>query len=66
MCSPDELFYSNRQDGIIKHIANCTEETIGAVLNQEQNIEPQDVSVDDFKSLVSRIISLSELSQEKK
>ena len=66
VCSPDELFYSNRQDGIIKHIANCTEETISAVLNQEQNIEPQDVSVDDFKSLVSKIISLSELSQDKK
>ena len=66
VCSPEELFYSNHQDGIIKHIANCTEETISGVLNQEQNIEPQDVSVDDFKSLVSRIISLSELSQDKK
>ena len=64
--TPEELFYSNHQDGIIKHIANCTEETISGVLNQEQNIEPQDVSVDDFKSLVSQIISLSELSQDKK
>lgn len=47
VCSPEELFYSNHQDGIIKHIANCTEETISGVLNQEQNIEPQDVSVDE-------------------
>lgn len=66
VCSPDELFFSYRQDGKINHIANCSEESISNVLEQEQVVEPHNVTIDDFKSIISQIVSMSTLSQDKK
>ena len=66
VCSPDELFFSQRQGGRVEHILNSTEESISGVLNQKLDIEPHDVSIEEFRSVLSQIISASKLSQTKK